>query len=229
MLEGVTASADHETALRHIAQQHFDKAVAQTELRPGVILTDNWDTASVRLLYALASLESAQAVMRSRSIEIRGVTSDIDTFTARLQFLREILLSDTAVATDVIVVGSTASLDLLCEQAFSQLVLDPVSFKQSSTEIRSMSYAILDRITDFAHDCQRTTITIIGHTDASGNESWNSRLSQARAQAVADHISDNGIDPVRLIVKGLGSSQPIADNTTVHGRGRNRRIEFKLQ
>jgi outer membrane protein OmpA-like peptidoglycan-associated protein len=71
--------------------------------------------------------------------------------------------------------------------------------------------------------------TIIGHTDASGDESWNQRLSRARAQAVADHIAGNGIDPARLIIDAFGSSQPVADNATASGRSRNRRIEFELR
>jgi outer membrane protein OmpA-like peptidoglycan-associated protein len=51
----------------------------------------------------------------------------------------------------------------------------------------------------------------------------------ARAQAVADHLVKSGIDPERLLVRGLGSSVPIADNSTAQGRGLNRRIEFELR
>ena len=105
----------------------------------------------------------------------------------------------------------------------------PLVFRQSSTEIRDSSFGTLARIIDFAYDCPRTVIAITGHTDASGDETWNRRLSLARAQAVADHLANGGIDPQRLTVSGLGSSEPIADNSTPQGRGRNRRIEFSLQ
>jgi outer membrane protein OmpA-like peptidoglycan-associated protein len=229
LLEGITVSAAHESALMQLAGEHFDTSQAQSDFRPGVVLADNWETTSNRLLYALAATDSAQAVMRDHAIEIRGVTSDAEALTARLAFLRKTLLAETAVTTNIIVVDSRASADALCERSFSQLVLEPVSFRLSGADIRTSSYATLDRITDFAHDCQRAKVAIIGHTDASGDESWNQRLSRARAQAVADHIAGNGIDPARLIIDAFGSSQPVADNATASGRSRNRRIEFELR
>jgi outer membrane protein OmpA-like peptidoglycan-associated protein len=180
-------------------------------------------------LYAIAATDSAQAVMRNRSVEIRGVTADAATLAQRLAFLRDVLPGETAVATNIIVFDSTTSVDALCKKSFSQLFLQPISFRQSSIEIRTSSYVTLDRITDFAHDCQRATIAITGHTDATGSETWNRHLSLARAQAVADHIAANGVDSTRLVIEGLGASKPIADNNTVHGRSRNRRIEFELR
>lgn len=229
VLEGMTVSAAHESTLVQLATEHFGELQTQTSFRPGVILSDEWASASRHLLYAVAALDSAQAVMQGDSINIRGVTVDANTFSARLDALRENLLEDTTLETDVIVVASNVSVDELCEQSFSGLTLEPISFRQSSTDIRTASYATLDRVIDFAHDCRRATIAIIGHTDATGSESWNQHLSRARAQAVANHLADNGIDPTRLVVEGRGSLQPIADNTTPHGRGLNRRIDFKLR
>jgi len=229
LLEGTTASAMHEAGLLSLASDHFDSVVTETNFRPGVIVSDNWESASSRLLYVLAAAESAQAVMRNNSIEIHGVTSDRDTFAARVEFLREELPADTAVISDVMTINSTASHDTLCRRAFAELVIEPVSFMKSSADIRTASYSTLDRMIDFAYDCQRETIVVTGHTDSSGDESWNRRLSLARAQAVADHIARGGIDPLRLLSSGRGSSEPIADNGTARGRNLNRRIEFELQ
>jgi outer membrane protein OmpA-like peptidoglycan-associated protein len=133
-----------------------------------------------------------------------------------------------SVITDIIVVESTKPFDEMCEKAFAHIPVSPISFRKSSTEIPKASFATLDRITDFAHDCQRATISIAGHSDASGDESWNRQLSLARAQAVADHLVRSGIAPERLLVNGLGSAEPVADNTTAHGRSLNRRIDFEL-
>jgi len=229
VLQGTTASQAHETGLLQLAADHFGDTDTQTSFRPGVILVNNWESTSNRLLYALAAMDSAQAVMLDHSIKIRGVTSENGMFTARLKFIRENLQTNIPVDADIVVVESVTPLDDLCEQTFSQLILEPVSFRQSSTEIRTISFVTLDRITEFAHDCQRATILITGHSDASGDESWNRRLSLARAQAVANHIARNGIDPERLLAKGLGSSEPVAGNDTAQGRGLNRRIEFELQ
>ena len=147
----------------------------------------------------------------------------------RMDLLRGEMPATAELHADIIVVHSAESLDDLCRKAFSALVLGPVSFARSSAELRPSSFATLDRMTDFAHDCPSATIVITGHTDASGDEAWNLYLSLARAQAVADRITNSGIDPQRLIVNGAGSSEPIADNTTAYGRELNRRIEFELR
>ena len=56
-----------------------------------------------------------------------------------------------------------------------------------------------------------------------------SSVSLIRAQAVADQLINRGVDPARLTVAGLGSTEPVADNNTARGRELNRRIEFALQ
>jgi OOP family OmpA-OmpF porin len=229
VLQGTTASRAHEAGLLQLAADHFGNADTRTSFNPGVILADHWASTSSRLLYALAAMDSAQAVMQDRSIEIRGVTSNAAIFTARLDFVRENLRPDIPVDADIVIVDSVTPLDDLCEHTFSQLVFEPVSFEHSSAEIRTTSFVTLDRITEFAHDCRHATILIAGHTDSSGDESWNRQLSLARAQAVAKHIAQNGIEPKRLLATGLGSSEPVAENDTAQGRSLNRRIEFDLQ
>ncbi|WP_293645517.1 OmpA family protein [Thiolapillus sp.] len=68
------------------------------------------------------------------------------------------------------------------------------------------------------------SVTVIGHTDSTGPEAYNLKLSERRAQAAADYLESLGIDSIT--VKGMGESQPIADNSTREGRAQNRRIEI---
>lgn len=229
LLAGTTASPDHEAALLQLAREQFPDTPTQSNFQPGIITPDSWIPTSNHLLRVLAATESAHATMRPGSIEIRAVSDDAGTLATRLNLLRGNVSAETLIDSDVFVVDTKTSFDQLCSQAFAQLVLEPVSFKQSSAEIRTSSFATLDRITDFANDCQHARIVITGHTDASGNESWNRQLSLARAQSVADRLVHAGIDPHRLLVQGAGSSVPIADNTTAQGRSLNRRIEFDLR
>ena len=229
LLAGTTASPDHEAALLQLAREQFPDTATQSNFQPGVITPDAWISTSYHLLRLLAATESAHATMGPGSIEIRAVSGDAATLTTRMNLLRENASAETLIDSDVLVVDTTTSFEQLCLQTFVQLGLKPVSFKQSSAEIRTSSFATLDRITDFASDCKHTKIAITGHADASGNESWNRQLSLARAQAVADWLVRGGIDPQRLLVQGAGSSVPIADNTTAQGRSLNRRIEFDLR
>jgi len=65
-----------------------------------------------------------------------------------------------------------------------------------------------------------------GHTDSIGSDAYNQRLSERRAQAVADYMEAQGISPSRITTKGWGKSKPIADNKTKQGRAQNRRVEI---
>ncbi len=60
-------------------------------------------------------------------------------------------------------------------------------------------------------------IEISGHTDKTGSEPLNFKLSEARAKAVVEYLVQKGIDRTRMESKGYGSLQPIADNTTAQG------------
>lgn len=89
--------------------------------------------------------------------------------------------------------------------------------------------ALLDRLASAAAECEgKLSIRVEGHTDSRGSASNNTRLSQARAQTVADYLQSKGVAANRISAKGFGSSKPIASNRTPAGRAKNRRIEFKV-
>jgi len=228
-IEGTTASSAHESGLLQIVTDQFAGTDSQTRFLPGVALAEQWETASKRLLYSLAATESATATMHEDRIEVRGVTSDANMLASRFEFLRDGIGDGFTIEQDFIVISNSVSLDALCYRNLSHAVTEPVLFRQSSTDIRTSSYAVLDKIIEVANDCRDSAIAITGHSDSSGNETWNRLLSVARAQAVANYIARGGIEPTRLQVEGLGSAVPIADNATAQGRSINRRIEFELR
>ncbi|MGL0936410.1 OmpA family protein [Vibrio vulnificus] len=69
---------------------------------------------------------------------------------------------------------------------------------------------------------------IVGHTDSTGSEKVNQRISEQRAQAVADYLVEQGVKAEQLKVRGAGESQPIASNKTAEGRAQNRRVEVTI-
>lgn len=73
-----------------------------------------------------------------------------------------------------------------------------------------------------------TMIEIAGHTDSTGSDAYNQRLSQQRAQAVSNVLVANGVQPVRIDAVGYGESHPIASNSSTTGRQQNRRVELTL-
>lgn len=69
---------------------------------------------------------------------------------------------------------------------------------------------------------------IRGHTDNSGKEDFNRRLSNERAKAVASNLVSIGVVETAIVSEGLGSREPTADNSTDEGRRKNRRVEIFL-
>lgn len=70
-------------------------------------------------------------------------------------------------------------------------------------------------------------ILIAGHTDSTASEAYNELLSQRRAESVRNYLVENfGLDAEKLFARGFGETAPIADNDTVVGRQRNRRVEL---
>ncbi len=72
------------------------------------------------------------------------------------------------------------------------------------------------------------TIHIMGHTDSIGSDAYNLRLSERRAQAVANYLSAHGLQSQRVVVTGRGEREPVASNHTARGRAQNRRVEIRV-
>jgi outer membrane protein OmpA-like peptidoglycan-associated protein len=73
------------------------------------------------------------------------------------------------------------------------------------------------------------TVLVVGHTDNTGKEDMNQRLSENRADAVRKFLIQNGVPENRLRTSGMGESQPIESNKTPAGRAMNRRVEMILE
>jgi outer membrane protein OmpA-like peptidoglycan-associated protein len=105
-----------------------------------------------------------------------------------------------------------------------------IYFDFNSAFIKPESEAVLKQISDVMHKNPTWKLSVSGHTDNIGGDDSNLKLSQARAAAVkAALVKEYKIDPNRLTTGGYGASQPIADNTKVEGRARNRRVVLQRQ
>jgi outer membrane protein OmpA-like peptidoglycan-associated protein len=71
-------------------------------------------------------------------------------------------------------------------------------------------------------------LTIEGHTDNTGTNAHNMKLSNDRAKSVVDYLVSKGIDASRLTAVGFGEEKPVTTNKTAEGRTLNRRVELKL-
>lgn len=108
------------------------------------------------------------------------------------------------------------------------VVLKGVNFQVNSSRLTANSKVILNQVADSLAAAPAMKVEIGGHTDAQGSDSFNTKLSDRRAQSVKDYLIARGIDPSRLVSKGYGESQPVDTNETGEGRELNRRVEMKV-
>lgn len=109
-----------------------------------------------------------------------------------------------------------------------RFVLDgAVLFAVDSTELRAEALAALDALSQEIADADLDAFRVVGHTDATGSDEYNSALSQARALAVRDYLAGLSVlSAVTIRAEGKGESEPVADNATEEGRAMNRRVEI---
>lgn len=103
-----------------------------------------------------------------------------------------------------------------------------IQFETNSATIKPASYAVLDEILKSTVVAENLKVGVYGHTDNSGNDAANQSLSEQRANSVKTYFANKGIATARMESKGMGSSTPIADNTSVEGKAQNRRVEIVL-
>ena len=108
-------------------------------------------------------------------------------------------------------------------------VFDSVYFYPNKTNISPAAAKALDQNGKLLKENPQIRVEIGGHTDPSGSEKANQLISEKRAQSAKKYLMDKfGIADNRLVVKGYGSTKPIADNRTQEGRSKNRRVEVRV-
>lgn len=104
-----------------------------------------------------------------------------------------------------------------------------ILFAIDSAMLSENSKYTLDEFAAVMLDYPKTAILIQGHTDSTGAEEYNMRLSERRAQAVFNHLALREVAPDRMAAIGYGEGYPVADNATPAGRALNRRVSILVR
>ncbi|WP_347331291.1 OmpA family protein [Marinimicrobium locisalis] len=103
-----------------------------------------------------------------------------------------------------------------------------ITFATGRYEIRSEFYSVLDSVSKVLKEFDKTAIKVSGHTDSTGSDELNQRLSEQRAESVRQYLIRRDVASGRIQAQGYGSRYPVASNSTDQGRQANRRVELEL-
>lgn len=112
------------------------------------------------------------------------------------------------------------------EKKILQDVFDNLVFETGKDVIKPTSYEYLDKLVEVLLAEPTWKLQIIGHTDSVGKDSYNLDLSNRRANSVKKYLISKNIPETKISSIGKGETMPIADNKTIEGRLKNRRVEF---
>ncbi|MEW6193593.1 MAG: OmpA family protein [Bacteroidota bacterium] len=107
-----------------------------------------------------------------------------------------------------------------------KIVTTGIKFDVNKATIKPESMGVINGIVKILNDHPELKFSVEGHTDSDGDDAFNQKLSEARAQSVMNKLIELGIDGSRLTSKGWGESKPVSDNSTPEAKANNRRVEF---
>ena len=114
------------------------------------------------------------------------------------------------------------------QDMISSRAIPPVEFELGSATLLRSSFDLLDRVAQILLRHPKLKLIVEGHTDDTGGDEWNERLSLERAGSVKQYLAAKGIYPDFIKVYGFGHTRRITEDTSERGRALNRRVEFFL-
>ena len=103
-----------------------------------------------------------------------------------------------------------------------------ILFDVDSDGLRPAARQNLQNLANSLQKYRRTNVLLVGHTDATGSDSYNQGLSERRAAAAASFLASQGLSRPRVETAGRGEIEPLAENETERGRQQNRRVEVAI-
>lgn len=103
-----------------------------------------------------------------------------------------------------------------------------ILFDSGRSELKAGAVTSINELAGILKKYPENRISVMGHTDNTGSDALNQKLSEQRADAVKLQLAKAGVPSSTMEVVGMGPSQPVGDNTTAAGRASNRRVELNI-
>lgn len=193
--------------LTYLANSKIDVATAQAQQRLGEEQFKQLSDQRNQVLLDARSQEAAAAKAAAASAK-----ADAEAARAQAEMLRRQISELNAKQTDRGLV----------------VTLGDVLFSTGKSDLKSGATANLNKLVAFLKQYPERSVIIEGHTDSTGSDEINQKLSEQRANAVKAFLVSGGIDDTRISTAGKGKADPVADNKTASGRQQNRRVEIVI-
>ncbi|MET3493793.1 OmpA family protein [Variovorax boronicumulans] len=141
-----------------------------------------------------------------------------NSWTARLAALKTDLEASTK--------GTGVVIEQTADNQLHLIIPNELSFDMGRSNVKRNLAQVLDKVAEGLKTATAASVRVVGHTDATGSEEGNERLSVSRADSVRNHLVGRGVSTTAITTDGRGAREPLADNNTAAGRAQNRRVEI---
>jgi outer membrane protein OmpA-like peptidoglycan-associated protein len=141
-----------------------------------------------------------------------------NSWTARLAALKTDLETSTK--------GTGVVIEQTADNQLHVVIPNELSFDTGRANVKRNLAQVLDKVAEGLKSATAASVRVVGHTDNTGSEEGNERLSVSRADSVRNHLVGRGVSTTAITTDGRGSREPLADNGTLAGRAQNRRVEI---
>ena len=135
-------------------------------------------------------------------------------------------MQDQKIAMERATAGTGVAVSQTTDNRLKLDIPSDVSFDVGRAAIKPNFAPVLTHFATSLNQNPITSVTVIGHTDSTGSDAINNPLSFDRANSARDYLVARGVAAQRIATDGRGAREPIADNSTQQGRGKNRRVEI---
>ncbi|MEY4616786.1 MAG: hypothetical protein RJB66_1746 [Pseudomonadota bacterium] len=114
------------------------------------------------------------------------------------------------------------------EQGIITKLKSDILFDTGKSDLKPAAKTNISKLADILKKYPENVIKVKGYTDSQGSDEVNNSLSEKRATAVKEYLAKGGVPSETLSIVGMGKDNPVADNATVDGRSKNRRVEIEI-
>ncbi len=177
--------------------------------------------------------DGAGITLSENELTVRGVLPDEATRSKLLQEITAAIPASVKLNDLTTILGNTLNDNQLAAQGeFNRAAIKGIEFAVAKFDVTSkdpeQNSATINAVASVLKKYPDIKVAINGHTDSDGGLAPNMLLSTRRASAVRQALIASGIAADRLNAQGFGPNQPVSDNSSLDGKARNRRIDFKV-